>query len=71
MARRKLDEFPATSIGWCRAPETVANYPTCDVDGCTQTPEFEIYFWHDPDFYWYYMCLTHKDYFARRKASHG
>ena len=67
MVKRKLDEFPKTPIGWCHAVETVKNYPNCDVAGCVFTPEFEIYFTDDPDYYWYYMCEEHKDYFAGRK----
>ena len=66
MAKRTLDEYPKASIGWCHAPETVENYPECDVAGCEGTPEFEIYFDDDEDYYWYYMCKTCKDYFARR-----
>ena len=67
MSKRKLNEFPPVGIGWCHAPETIDNYPECDVAECEEIPEYEIYFVPDPDPYWYYMCLTHKDYFAIRE----
>ena len=67
--QRKLDEFLSVGIGWCHAPETFEQHPCCDVIDCTETPEFEVYFVPDSDSFWYYMCRTHKDYFAARGES--
>ena len=63
--KRGLDEFPAGRMGWVHAPETIEQYPLCDVIDCETSPEYEIYFVQGESV-WYFMCLTHKDYFAAR-----
>lgn len=65
---RTLDEFPTVGIGWCHVPDVVEEHPNCDVADCGETPEFEIYFHPDPNHVWYYMCLTHKNHFAKREV---
>jgi len=64
--QRPLDEFPLDRVGWSHAPETIEHCPRCDVADCEETPEFEVYFVQGESV-WYFMCLTHKDYFAARK----
>ena len=56
--------------GWVYAPSTRRDIPNCDVQGCRETPKFEIYLgnwvedyteddpWSD---YWWYVCKVHRD----------